>query len=500
MPDSNVTFIAVWDVSTYAVGFLVDGGVGGPADLSDQVYGSTITLPADPTRAGYTFAGWDDGSGSSYKSGGSFTMPDNDVTLTAVWTVHQHSITFNENDGLPLFDDESNVDYGSTYTFPSDPTKKPGYVFAGWDDGSGSRYKADDTFTMPDSNVTFIAVWSAGYHVYFEESGGASVSDLLQRVGSTVTLPTPSYARHDFAGWYSLATNGVLQSSGFTMPAHDLTLHAYWTANNESTVFFYPNGNGAVCTTLSQTATSNGIALVPAGCSWTDRTFVGWAESATATEITYGATSNYDFVTKGSGTSGNSILYAVWSGTVTFDKNAGDGSCASPQTAIGNGVPLTANTCTRANYTFKYWTTSSGDSGTKYLDAAPYNFVQSGSRTLYAQWASTTAVGQGPELRAGSEVGISSSNARVGRSVTSSTGRWLGIGRVTYAYAWLRCSAQYVTASGTKPGDCSYISGANRSSYKPVSGDRTYYLMVEITATDQRGSTVRYTRTSSVVR
>jgi hypothetical protein len=286
------------------------------------------------------------------------------------------------------------------------------------------------------------------------------------------------------------------------MPSSDLTLYAYWTENNESTVFFNPNGNGAVCTTLSQTETSDGTALANADCSWTYRTFVGWAESATATEVEYGATSLYNFKTKGSGTRGISTLYAVWSGTVTFDKNAGDGSCASPQTAIGNGVPLTTNTCARANYTFKYWTTSSSDSGTKYLDAAPYNFVQSGSRILYAQWTSTTVVGegQGPVLRPRSEVGISSSSARVGRSVTSSTGRWLGIGRVTYAYAWLRCTDQHVTASGTKSGDCSYISGANTRSYKPVSGDRTYYLMVEIIATDQRGSTVRYTRTSSVVR
>ena len=50
--------------------------------------GSTQTVKAEPTRVGYEFAGWTvsglDGV-TTLESGASFTMPDNNVTLTATW-------------------------------------------------------------------------------------------------------------------------------------------------------------------------------------------------------------------------------------------------------------------------------------------------------------------------------------------------------------------------------------------------------------------------------
>ena len=71
--------------------------------------------------------------------------------------------------------------------------------------------------------------------------------------------------------------------------------------------------------------------------------------------------------------------------TATFDVNGGLGSM-SPQEAISATV-LTANTFTRASYTFTGWNTAANGSGTSYADGATYPF--DANVTLYAKWTST---------------------------------------------------------------------------------------------------------------
>ncbi|MBK9208838.1 MAG: SBBP repeat-containing protein [Anaerolineales bacterium] len=71
--------------------------------------------------------------------------------------------------------------------------------------------------------------------------------------------------------------------------------------------------------------------------------------------------------------------------TATFDVNGGSGSM-SPQEAI-SATALTANTFTRASYTFAGWNTAANGSGTSYADGATYPF--DADVTLYAKWTST---------------------------------------------------------------------------------------------------------------
>jgi len=136
---ADLTLTAKWQINRYTITFDTAGGSEVPSITQD--YGTAITPPAAPTRTGYTFAGWDREIPT--------TMPAEDMTITARWTVNQYTITFKpENGGQDIVIKQ---DYGTAITAPANPTKT-GYTFAGWDKTIPS--------TMPAGDMTITARWT----------------------------------------------------------------------------------------------------------------------------------------------------------------------------------------------------------------------------------------------------------------------------------------------------------------------------------------------------
>ena len=75
MPAENMTVTAQWEINQYTITFDTNGG----SEITPitQDYGTAITAPADPTREGYTFIGWDTEIPT--------TMPAENITLKAKW-------------------------------------------------------------------------------------------------------------------------------------------------------------------------------------------------------------------------------------------------------------------------------------------------------------------------------------------------------------------------------------------------------------------------------
>ena len=67
---------ANWTINQYTITFNTNGGT--EIAPITQDYGTEINSPEDPTRDGYTFAGWDNNIPA--------TMPASDMTITAQWT------------------------------------------------------------------------------------------------------------------------------------------------------------------------------------------------------------------------------------------------------------------------------------------------------------------------------------------------------------------------------------------------------------------------------
>ncbi len=133
-----LTLYPVWSTNQYTITFDTAGGSAVASITQD--YGTAITAPADPTREGYTFIGWDKAIPT--------TMPAENMTITAKWKVNQYTITFDTNGGSEIA--PITQDYGTAITAPADPTRE-GYTFIGWD--------TEIPTTMPAENITLKAKW-----------------------------------------------------------------------------------------------------------------------------------------------------------------------------------------------------------------------------------------------------------------------------------------------------------------------------------------------------
>ena len=201
MPAENMTVTAQWEINQYTITFDTAGG----SEIAPitQDYGTAITTPADPTREGYTFIGWDKAIPA--------TMPAENMIITAKWKVNQYTITFDSNGGSEIA--PITQDYGTAIAAPADPTRE-GYTFIGWD-------KAIPT-TMPAENMTVTAQWEINqYTITFDTAGGSEIAPITQDYGTAITTPAdPTREGYTFIGWD--------KAIPATMPAENMIITAKW--------------------------------------------------------------------------------------------------------------------------------------------------------------------------------------------------------------------------------------------------------------------------------
>lgn len=165
-------------------GGLSGGGGGGGGDTSTTYYtvtynsnggdtvnsqriaeGGKATRPADPTKAGSTFAGW-------YKDTSLTTAWDfandtvnSDITLYAKWTIITYTVTYSANGGTGSDYKVSSIPGGDTCTVLGNDTtnfSKTDYNFVKWNtasDGGGVSYYPGDTFTVT-GDITLFAIYT----------------------------------------------------------------------------------------------------------------------------------------------------------------------------------------------------------------------------------------------------------------------------------------------------------------------------------------------------
>src|SRR5699024_3719837 len=210
---------ATWHAIDYHVTYDGNGHDGGsvPTDSTNYHIGDIMTVNVThiPTKVGYTFSGWSDGS-VVYAAGGttSFTMSASDVTLTAIWSADVQVVTWDYAGGVDGNNQPTKVENNVWHTdevisasdAPAAPTRA-GYTFAGW---------STLPYTVVAGTNTITAMWSANiqtvewdYAGGVDSSGNSKYTDNstwhTDEVISASDAPAiPSRVGYTFSGWSTL--------------------------------------------------------------------------------------------------------------------------------------------------------------------------------------------------------------------------------------------------------------------------------------------------------
>lgn len=265
----DLTFNPVFSDNTeYCLVKFMVGGELHDAKLYERVTGQTLTLPAEPTKPGYTFVGW-------FGEGDEPVTDDTPVPLDganyhAEFTANTYNLTYyrgaeadaSEFKCILMLPDGSFVEFFNndttdmpTYVLPdvtfgdtvvlAEPML-PGYVFKGWVDGSGYLHPAGAQYTMPAHDVLLTAVWEKDQAlsclVRFV-SDGQLYSAYLAFDGQSAAIPEtdPSAPGKMFLGWQygdSLYSNdGVKDFTVEANEAREMTLEAVWASDSYSVTY-----------------------------------------------------------------------------------------------------------------------------------------------------------------------------------------------------------------------------------------------------------------------
>lgn len=198
--------------------------------------GSKIYPPADPEREGYRFGGWElDGAPYTFD-----VMPDEDITLTAVWN-KLYTLSFETGaDGIQV--PSAQYIEGEEIAYPEPPARAH-YRFNGWMQ-DGVSFLADK---MPAQDVTLTADWLEVVTITFvTDLEGVSVDPISDVAGAEISAPKVKTEGFYLRGWKTASGEPYELN---VMPEEDITLFAEWIPLTNLPAMFIDlfDESGALC-------------------------------------------------------------------------------------------------------------------------------------------------------------------------------------------------------------------------------------------------------------
>ena len=337
-PGGTVNLYAVWQANAYTVKFNKNGGTGSMANET-FTYGVAKALTANAfQRVNYKFVGW---AKSASATSATYTdkqsvsnltaTPDGTVNLYAVWklVLEVTSVTARQRypwNGLVDIDVTFAASGLSTVSFEVKDTKgntnlnaRTFYVGNPSENNRtlevqpGTRRFVWDAFAdLGQVTLSSFAVTAKVVEKNFQVNvtGGTGSGSFVQ--GKSVTIAAASKTGYTFTSWSgATADTGILASATsasttLTIPSRDVAYEATYTPNTYTVKF---NANGGSGTMPVESFTYDvSKALTANAFTRNGFTFLGWAETATATTVKY---TNGQSV-KNLAASGTKNLYAVW--------------------------------------------------------------------------------------------------------------------------------------------------------------------------------------------
>ena len=256
---ADLVVTAQYEINTYTVTFKDwDGTV---LKTQEVQYGGDAEAPADPTRVGYTFTGWDK----------AFTNIMADLVVTAQYEINTYTVTFKDWNGTVLKTQE--VQYGGDAEAPADPTRT-GYTFTGW----------DKAFTNVTADLVVTAQYEINtYTVTFKDWDGTELKTQEVQHGGDAEAPAdPTRVGYTFTGW----------DKAFTNITADLVVTAQYSINTYTVTF--KDWDGTVLKT--QEVQYGGDAEAPADPTRVGYTFTGWDKAFTNIMADLVVTAQYEML------------------------------------------------------------------------------------------------------------------------------------------------------------------------------------------------------------
>ena len=415
---ANTILYAQWKKNTYKVTFNSQGGTTVPEQTIE--HGEKVTKPADPTKAGYIFAGWYKEEACDNEWNFSSDTVTSTTTLFAKWTARTYTLTFDKGatDAIVGTTISTTVTFGEAVgPLPTgtEAPSRPEYDFAGWATTSGATtvdFTADTVWNTVDDGTVY-AVWTKNtYTLTYDVNGEGAVLGTAGAANEAVVHETlisdatyytldpsdpkaPTRTGYTFAGWFNDAqcTSTVGTT---TMPSAPKTIYAKWDAN-KYTVTYDGTGSDDGTAPIDDNEYLYKDSVIVLGNKVIDpftkigHTFAGWATNAAGTGTIYQAG---DIYTMGAD---NVTFHATWTKnkyTVTYHETGSTGGNAptdggeyeygDPVTVKGNiGIPELE----RTGYIFDGWNTASDGSGTDLAEGAIFNIGE--TINLYPKWKAT---------------------------------------------------------------------------------------------------------------
>lgn len=219
----DTTLYAIYEtLKDVSVSYDLNGGQG-TSMQDDTVYhaGDAVTVRfIIPARENYTFQGWafqEYAYAADFQTGGNttFTMPNHDVTLYAVWRSDTtYTVSYNINGGQGNVPEDKHEYYsGDTVEVLLSPVpEKKNCTFTGWASSPSasapSFYKGQTAFQMGTSDINLYAVYQEDPYmmIQYDANGGknAPVDQKHYHSGDKIRLnftELPVYYGHTFLGW-----------------------------------------------------------------------------------------------------------------------------------------------------------------------------------------------------------------------------------------------------------------------------------------------------------
>ncbi|MBP5476368.1 MAG: InlB B-repeat-containing protein, partial [Paludibacteraceae bacterium] len=367
------TFSQVKDPQTYTANYTTskrsytisfDSNGGSAVSSITNEWGSAVTAPADPTRDGYTFAGWTPAVPA--------TMPVENMECVAQWNVVTYNLTYEGLNGATNSNPATYTVETPTITL-ADPGVRTGYTFTGWTCGGEAITQivlgstGDKTITANWTLNAVTILWkSEDGLTTLETDEQVNIGDTPSFDGETPVKDATAQYTYTFDGWATEANGAkVYEINGLPAVTAAATYYAHFsnTVNNYTVSIVSSSTDygtvdvasvatvpyGTVISTSANTINVNGTTVI--ATKKTDNaeytyTFDGWTNGTAAVEGDLTVTANFTRTTNT-----YTVTWKNYEGTVLeTDENVAYGT-----TPVYNGATPTKPNDGTYDYAFTGW-------------------------------------------------------------------------------------------------------------------------------------------------